>query len=98
VIKTKTRSDWDKLMQGTDVCYAPVLSLSEAPNHPHNKARETFIEIDGVVQPAPAPRFSRTKAEVQGAGPACGQHNDQVLSDWGFSTGDIAALKSAGAI
>ena len=98
VMKTKTRSDWDKLMEGTDVCYAPVLSLSEAPNHPHNKARATFIEIDGVVQPAPAPRFSRTKPEVQGAAPGAGQHNDQVLSDWGFSGGDIAALKSAGAI
>jgi alpha-methylacyl-CoA racemase len=94
VIKAKTRAEWDRLMEGTDVCYAPVLSLSEAPN----KARATFIEVDGVVQPAPAPRFSRTKPEVQGAAPASGQHNDQVLNDWGFSSGDIAALKSAGAI
>jgi alpha-methylacyl-CoA racemase len=94
VIKTKTRDQWDKLMEGTDVCYAPVLSLEEAPNHPHNKARSTFIEIDGVVQPAPAPRFSRTKVEVQASGP----HNDQLLSEWGFSSGDIAALKTAGAI
>jgi len=98
LIKTKTRSDWDRLMEGSDVCYAPVLSLDEAPNHPHNKARATFIEIDGVVQPGPAPRFSRTKPEVQGSGPACGQHNDQVLSTFGFSASDIAALKSAGAI
>ena len=98
VIATQTRDHWDKLMEGTDVCYAPVLSLAEAPNHAHNKARATFIEIDGVVQPAPAPRFSRTKPEVQGSAPTAGQHNDQILNEWGFSSGDIAALKSAGAI
>jgi len=98
VIATQTRAHWDKIMEGTDVCYAPVLSLTEAPAHPHNKARATFIEIDGVVQPAPAPRFSRTKPEVQGGAPSAGQHNDQILSAWGFSSGDIAALKSSGAI
>ena len=98
VIKSKTRGEWDALMEGSDVCYAPVLSLNEAPNHPHNKARGTFIEIDGVVQPGPAPRFSRTKPEVQGVGAAAGQHNDQVLGDYGFSSSDIAALKSSGAI
>jgi alpha-methylacyl-CoA racemase len=98
VIATQTRDAWDKIMEGTDVCYAPVLSLTEAPNHAHNKARATFIEIDGVVQPAPAPRFSRTKPEVQGSAPTAGQHNDQILGDWGFSSGDIAALKSSGAI
>lgn len=98
VIKTKTRDAWDKLMEGTDVCYAPVLSLSEAPNHPHNKARQTFVELEGVVQPAPAPRFSRTKPEVQGVAPSCGQHNDAVLADWGFSDNEIVALKASGAI
>ncbi|MEQ1864279.1 MAG: CaiB/BaiF CoA-transferase family protein [Micropepsaceae bacterium] len=98
VLKTKTRDAWDKLMEGTDVCYAPVLSLAEAPNHPHNKARATFIELDGVVQPAPAPRFSRTKPEVQGGAPTCGQHNDEILGDWGFSSDAVAALKSCGAI
>lgn len=98
VIKTKTRDAWDKLMEGTDVCYAPVLSLGEAPNHPHNKARGSFVEIDGVVQPGPAPKFSRTKVEVQGPAPTSGQHNDQILSDFGFSGADIAALKSSGAI
>lgn len=66
VIKTKTRDHWDALMLGSDVCYAPVLSLAEAPKHPHNVARKTFIEVDGVTQPAPAPRFSRTVPEVQG--------------------------------
>ncbi|MCE9522874.1 MAG: CoA transferase [Alphaproteobacteria bacterium] len=98
VIGTQTRDHWDRLMEGTDVCYAPVLSLAEAPKHPHNKARGTFIEIDGLVQPAPAPRFSRTKPEVQGGAPASGQHNDDILNDWGFSGGEIAALKTAGAI
>ncbi len=98
VIKTKTRDTWDKLMEGTDVCYAPVLSLSEAPNHPHNRARGSFVEIEGVVQPGPAPKFSRTKVEVQGPAPTSGQHNDQILSEFGFSGADIAALKSAGAI
>jgi alpha-methylacyl-CoA racemase len=98
VLKTKTRAEWDALMEGTDVCYAPVLSLSEAPNHPHNKARQTFVEIDGVVQPAPAPRFSRTVPKVQGPAPEAGQHNEQVLADWGFASADIAALKSSGAI
>jgi alpha-methylacyl-CoA racemase len=98
VLKTKTRAEWDALMEGTDVCYAPVLSLSEAPHHPHNKARETFIEMDGVVQPAPAPRFSRTVPKVQGPAPEAGQHNSQVLGDWGFTAEDIEALKSSGAI
>ncbi len=96
VIKTKTRDEWDAIMLGSDVCYAPVLSLSEAPKHPHNAARETFIEIGGVVQPAPAPRFSRTKPEVKG--PPCEADSEKALSAWGFSTTDIAALKDAGAI
>ncbi len=98
VMKTKTRSEWDALMEGTDVCYAPVLSLAEAPNHAHNKARGSFVEIDGVVQPGPAPKFSRTKVEVQGPAPTAGQHNDQILSEFGFSAGEIAGLKSSGAI
>ncbi len=98
VIKTKTRVEWDALMEGTDVCYAPVLSLAEAPNHPHNKARGTFVEVDGVVQPGPAPRFSRTKVEVQGPPPTAGQHSEQILGAFGFDTNDIAALKSSGAI
>jgi alpha-methylacyl-CoA racemase len=83
-------------MQGSDVCYAPVLSLAEAPKHPHNVARQTFIEIDGVVQPAPAPRFSRTVAEVQG--PPRAIDNAGTLSTWGFSQDEIATLTSAGAI
>ena len=96
VIKTKTRDEWDAIMLGSDVCYAPVLSLKEAPKHPHNVARETFVEIDGVVQPAPAPRFSRTPPKVQGG--VTGADNDAALSGWGFSRAEIDKLSQAGAI
>jgi len=96
VIKTKTRDEWDAIMLGSDVCYAPVLSITEAPKHPHNVARKTFVEVDGVVQPAPAPRFSRTVAEVQG--PPAAADNEGALAKWGFSKDEIAALAAAGAI
>ncbi|HEY1613215.1 MAG TPA: CaiB/BaiF CoA-transferase family protein [Rhizomicrobium sp.] len=95
VIRTRTRDEWDALMQGSDACYAPVLSLAEAPHHPHNVARRTFIEIEGVVQPAPAPRFSRTAPEVQG--PPQLPDNKASLAAWGFSAAEIAALEAAGA-
>jgi alpha-methylacyl-CoA racemase len=95
VIKTKTRDEWDKAMLGSDVCYAPVLSLAEAPKHPHNLARKTFVEIDGVTQPAPAPRFSRTAPDVQGVKPL---DNDAALAAWGFSGSEIEALRAAGAV
>jgi alpha-methylacyl-CoA racemase len=85
VIKTKTRDEWCALMEGSDVCFAPVLSLAEAPDHPHNKARETFVTVAGVVQPNVAPRFSGTPSKVQGPAPAVGAHNAEVLSDWGVS-------------
>jgi len=85
VIKTKTRDEWRAIMEGSDVCFAPVLSIAEAPEHPHNKARETFIEIEGVVQPAPAPRFSKTPGAVQGLPPGQGEHTDEILKDWGIS-------------
>lgn len=98
VIRTKTRDEWDGIMLGTDACYSPVLSLKEAPRHPHNAARNTFVEVEGVVQPAPAPRFSRTVPEVQGPAPSAGAHNEAALKDWGFSPAAIAALASAGAI
>jgi len=95
-IKTKTRDEWDAIMLGSDVCYAPVLSLAEAPRHPHNAARGTFIEIDGVTQPGPAPRFSRTPADVpHGPQPP---DSEGALSAWGFSDEAIDALKNAGAI
>ncbi len=98
VIKTKTREQWNALMEGTDVCYAPVLSIPEAGKHPHNVARKTIIEIEGVPQPAPAPRFSRTESKIQGIAPSIGQHTEQALKDWGFSASDLDALKKVEAI
>jgi len=95
VIKTKTRDEWDKIMLGSDVCYAPVLSISEAPKHPHNVARKTFVEVGGIVQPAPAPRFSRTVPEVKG--PPEGS-SDSSLKSWGFSDSDVSKLQAAGVI
>jgi alpha-methylacyl-CoA racemase len=97
VIKTKTRDEWCALMEGTDVCFAPVLDLAEAPRHPHNLAREAFLEIEGVVQPAPAPRFSATPGAVQGPPPAPGADTQSALADWGFSAEAIKALIAAGA-
>lgn len=99
VIKSKTRDEWDAIMSGTDICYGPVLSMEEAPRHPHNVARETFVEIDGVVQPNVAPRFSRTKSEIQGAPCSeAGKDTEAVLADIGLSPEDIASLREKGAI
>ena len=98
VIATKTRDEWTEIMGGTDVCFAPVLDMDEAPLHPHNAARKTFIEVSGVVQPAPAPRFSATPGAVQGPPPAIGAHDQEALSEWGFSDQAIAALRQSGAI
>ena len=98
IFKNKTRDEWSELMEGTDICFAPVLGLDEAIDHPHNKERQTIVEIDGVKQPNVAPRFSGTPSEIQGPPPGVGAHNDEALSDWGFSAGDIDALKSSGAI
>ncbi|CAJ1412008.1 unnamed protein product [Effrenium voratum] len=98
IFKTKTRDEWSELMEGTDICFAPVLGLDEAMDHPHNKERQTIVEIDGVKQPNVAPRFSGTPSEIQGPPPSVGAHNDEALSDWGFTAGDIDALKSSGAI
>ena len=98
VLRTKTQAEWCAIMDATDICFAPVLTLDEAPTHPHNAARETFVTIEGVVQPAPAPRFSATPGAVQGPPPKIGAHNEEALADWGFSSDDIAALKEKGAI
>ena len=98
VIATKSQADWCALMDGTDVCFAPVLTMDEAPGHPHNAARQTFVEIAGVIQPAPAPRFSATPGAIQGPPPKIGGDNDAALADWGFSAGEIAALKAQGAL
>jgi crotonobetainyl-CoA:carnitine CoA-transferase CaiB-like acyl-CoA transferase len=93
--KTRTREEWCKLLEGTDACFAPVLSMAEAPQHPHLKARETFIEIDGVTQPAPAPRFSRSVPQKP-TGPKA-PDAEKALEGW-LSAGEIAALQSAGVV
>ena len=94
LVKTKTRDEWCEILEGTDVCFAPVLSMSEAPKHPHNVARQTFVEHNDVVQPAPAPRFSRTPAKIQKAPSARGADTEAVLQDWGFASADIAAWQA----
>ena len=94
----KTRDEWCELMEGTEVCFAPVLDMSEAPHHPHNKERKTFIDLEGVTQPAPAPRFSRTEPEVVSSPSIVGEHTSEVLSSIGLSEEDIGSLKSSGAV
>jgi alpha-methylacyl-CoA racemase len=98
LFKTKTRAQWCELMEGSDVCFAPVLDLDEAPQHPHNRARATFVERGGVIQPAPAPRFSRTAPAIQSQSAIAGEHTEEVLTAWGFTAAEIAALQQAGAI
>jgi alpha-methylacyl-CoA racemase len=98
IFKTKTRDEWCELLEGSDACFAPVLSLSEAPEHPHNRHRATFVERNGVTQPAPAPRFSRTEAAIQRPPPFPGQHTDEILRDWGFDADAVAKLRASGAI
>ncbi|QYG92626.1 CoA transferase [Iamia sp. SCSIO 61187] len=98
IFKTKTRDEWCEIMEGTDVCFAPVLTMSEAPKHPHNVARGTFTEVAGIVQPGPAPRFSRTPGSIERPPPHAGQHSAEVLAEIGYDEAKIAALKDAGAI
>ena len=98
VFKTKTRDEWCALLEGSDVCFAPVLSLAEAPNHPHNQARQTFIDIDGVTQPNVAPRFSRTPSEVPRPPAARGEHTFEALRDWGFDESALSELSDANVI
>jgi alpha-methylacyl-CoA racemase len=95
VFRSKTRDEWCRIMEGTDVCFAPVLSLDEARNHPHNRHRKTFIEIEGVPQGAPAPRFSRTVPGTPKPPPGVGQHTEEVLADFGFRPDEIRSLREA---
>ena len=95
IIKSKSRDEWDEIMAASDVCYAPVLDMDEAAQHPHNKARETITEAFGVMQPNVAPRFGGTPSEIQGPPPKIGEHNETALANWGFSADEIAALKKA---
>jgi alpha-methylacyl-CoA racemase len=98
IFKTRTRDEWSAIMEGTDVCYAPVLDLDEAPEHAHLKQRKTFVEAAGVIQPAPAPRFSRTAPELVRPPSFEGQHTDEVLADFGFDAERVAALRDAKAV
>ena len=93
--KTKTRAEWCDLMEGSDVCFGPVLDMDEAPEHPHNKARGSFVDIDGVIQAAPAPRFSATPGAIQGAPVAVGANTDEIITALGL---DLEALKNSGAV
>lgn len=95
--KTRTREEWVALLEGTDACFAPVLSLAEAPRHPHNQARGTFVELAGITQPAPAPRFSRTAGEATPP-PRAGRDTEAVLAEAGFSAQEIGSLRESGAI
>jgi alpha-methylacyl-CoA racemase len=98
IFKQKTRAEWTAIMEQTDICFAPVLRMSEAMRHPHNLHRNSFIEIGGVAQPAPAPRFLGTPTRVQMPPARIGEHTDAVLRDWGFSIDEIASLHRAGAV
>jgi alpha-methylacyl-CoA racemase len=98
LFKTKTRDEWCALLEGTDACFAPVLTMAEAPGHPHNAARGSFIELDGVVQPAPAPRFSRTPAGHPTPAQSLGEGTRSALTDWGIPKQRIDALFGSGAI
>lgn len=95
---SRTRDEWCELLEGTDACFSPALSLTEAPTHPHNVARNTFIEVDGMTQPAPAPRFSRTPAGTPGPLPVTGEHADEVMADVGYDLADVDKLRELGVI
>lgn len=98
LFSTRTRDEWCALLEATDACFAPVLDWDEAPRHPHNQARRTFIEVEGVVQPAPAPRFSRTPAATPVSGAAMTRNVHSALLDWGLSASMVARLADAGVI
>ena len=98
LFKTKTRDEWVEVMRGHEVCFAPVLTMTEARAHQHNVHRRTFVEVDGIAQPAPAPRFSRTAPDAPKAPAPSGSATDAALCDWGFSTEEVLKLKAAGTV
>ena len=98
IFKSKTRDEWCDIMEGSDVCFAPVLSVFEAPEHPHNKARQTFLEVDGIMQPAPSPRFSRTVPSISHGARVAGEDSVSVLKDCGFDDGEISELRASAVI
>jgi alpha-methylacyl-CoA racemase len=97
LIRSKTRNEWSALLEGSDACFAPVLSVDEVASHAHAQARGAYIEIEGVVQPAPAPRFDRSVASVPKRSPQVGEHTAEVLAEAGLSNAEIDALLSSGA-
>ena len=98
VIRRRPLAEWIEVFDGTDACAAPVLTMDEALDHPHLRARGTYVEFDGVAQPAPAPRFSRTPGAIRRSAPAAGADTDSVLAELGYAADDIAALRSTGAV
>ncbi len=98
IFMSKTRDEWCEVMEGAQVCFAPVLPMNEAPEHEHNKARSTFVEVAGRTQPAPAPRFSRTPAEISRPPAKPGEDPDETLTQWGLSSDEVKALRDAGAL
>ncbi len=98
VVVTRTRDEWDALLEGSDVCYAPVLAVSEAIEHPHHVARGTFVESGGLRQPGPAPRLSGTPGSIRRPPPHEGQHTDELLDELGLGTDEVAALRASGAV
>ena len=98
LFKTRTRAQWCELLEGSDACFAPVLTMTEARAHPHARARGAFVDVAGVAQPRPAPRFSRTDSSIAREPAAGGAHTDEVLGDWGFSAAEIESLRDAKAI
>ncbi len=98
IIAQKTRDEWCAAMEGSDICFAPVLDMAEAPQHPHNVARRSFVELAGTVQPAPAPKFSRTRCEASTPAAIAGEHTEELLEEFGFDADDIEALRAAEAI
>jgi alpha-methylacyl-CoA racemase len=98
IFKTKTRDEWCAVMEGSDVCFAPVLSIAEAPHHPHNQARGTFVTVNNVLQPAPAPRFSRTPTGLHSYEEKEGRDPDLILTDYGFTTEEIGKLLDQGMV
>jgi alpha-methylacyl-CoA racemase len=98
IFKSRTRDEWCEVMQGCEVCFAPVLAMHEVLGDPQNAARASFLELDGVVQPAPAPKFSRTIPEVRGRPPRSGEHTEEALAAWGIPEEEIAALREAGVV